>query len=304
MYRTDKQFMKDPTTAHSRIYIGNIAETVVAENLEQKFKVHGKILGLVLQRGFGFIQYQNEFQAKQAIEAEHGSAFYGRKLNVKQAYAQSPVQNVPNKQFNYQPHNNQPPNPHLPLPQNFERPRPDLREPEREAPRPGPPQEQQQQQPLPPSPQKHQPPQHQNLQQYPQNDGKKENPISEDSGPVMVPAGNESGGGPPASTGASPMVASGPASGGGGFPAGGGSPIGRGGPPAGAGAPPIVANGPATGGFPLSRSGATPGVGEPPLGSGGPPTGIDKPDKRGKKRRRGGGRDRELDRHGLPMDYR
>lgn len=38
MYRTDKQFMKDPATAHARIYIGNIAESVVAENLEQKFR--------------------------------------------------------------------------------------------------------------------------------------------------------------------------------------------------------------------------------------------------------------------------
>lgn len=295
MYRTDKQFMKDPTTAHSRIYIGNIAETVVAENLEQKFKVHGKILGLVLQRGFGFIQYQNEFQAKQAIEAEHGSAFFGRKLNVKQAYAQNPIQNAPNKQFNYPPHNNQPPNPQqLPPHQNFERPRPELREPERDATHPGPPQQQQQntapqQQPPLQSPQKNQPLQHQNIQQqYSQNDVKKEHPICDDGGgppgsgppiiapprpgPLMGPTGHESSG-----AGAPPMVVSGPATGGGGFSAGSGPIVGRGGPA---------------------------GVGEPPLGPGGLPALGDKPDKRGKKRRRGGGRDRELDRHGLPMDYR
>lgn len=86
MYRTDKQFMRDPATASSRIYVGNIPETVVADNLEQKFNVHGRILGLVLQRGFGFIQFENDEQAQTAIDREHGSMFYGRKINVRRAF--------------------------------------------------------------------------------------------------------------------------------------------------------------------------------------------------------------------------
>lgn len=85
MYRSDKHFMKNPATASSRIYIGNIAEAVLAPDLEDKFKPHGKILGLVLQRGFAFIQFENENQAQAAISSEHGSLFFGRKLNVKQA---------------------------------------------------------------------------------------------------------------------------------------------------------------------------------------------------------------------------
>lgn len=86
MYRTDKQFMRDPTTASSRIYIGNLPDAVLADNVEQKFRIHGKILGLVLQRGFGFIQFETEEQARAAIEKEHGFMFHGRKLNVRQAF--------------------------------------------------------------------------------------------------------------------------------------------------------------------------------------------------------------------------
>lgn len=86
MYRTDKQFMRDPATASSRIYVGNLPETVVADNLEQKFKIHGRILGLVLQRGFGFIQFENDEQAQTAIDREHGSNFCGRKINVRRAF--------------------------------------------------------------------------------------------------------------------------------------------------------------------------------------------------------------------------
>lgn len=84
MYRTDKKFMRDPATASSRIYIGNLAETIVPDNLEETFKVYGKVLGLVLQRGFGFLQFETEAQARAAIEAEHGTIFHGRKMIVRE----------------------------------------------------------------------------------------------------------------------------------------------------------------------------------------------------------------------------
>lgn len=86
MYRQDKQFMKNPTTSPSRIYIGNIAESVKYIDLESKFRVHGNILGITLQKGFGFVQFENENQAQSAISKEHGSTLHGRKLNVKPAF--------------------------------------------------------------------------------------------------------------------------------------------------------------------------------------------------------------------------
>lgn len=276
MYRTDKQFMKDPSTAPSRIYIGNIAETVVADNLEQKFRTHGNILGLVLQRGFGFIQYENAYQARQAIEAEHGAMFHGRKLNVKQAFAQNPNQNAPNKQFTpYQQSSNQNQNfQHPSHHQNVEQPK-ELEDNNRPSPlfehhpqNVGPQQQNQMQQQPIASPQKNQPPQHQSIQQQqqqqqaqqhfpPQHQQLQKDMCVQDS---QEPSMSGSDGGPP----------------------------GSGDPTIGGSGPPLRGNSPSI------------GVGSMPPMSGG--LGID--NKRGRKRRRGGGRDRELDRHGLPMDYR
>lgn len=85
MYRTDKQFMKNPATASSRIYIGSLPKTVIADDLEAKFKGHGKILGLVLNSGFAFIQFETDAEAQSAIRTENGSMLNGRKIIVKQA---------------------------------------------------------------------------------------------------------------------------------------------------------------------------------------------------------------------------
>lgn len=89
MYRTDKQFMKNPATAPSRIYIGALPKTVIADDLETKFKQHGNILGLVLNNGFAFIQFEAEGEAQSAIRGENGSILHGRKIVVKQALDRS-----------------------------------------------------------------------------------------------------------------------------------------------------------------------------------------------------------------------
>ncbi|GLV34425.1 Neosin [Carabus blaptoides fortunei] len=60
-------------------------ETVTPDKLEEHFKSHGTILGAVVQRGFGFIQFEEDKCAQLAIQNEHGVMFQGRKLNVKQA---------------------------------------------------------------------------------------------------------------------------------------------------------------------------------------------------------------------------
>ncbi|XP_065161297.1 uncharacterized protein [Atheta coriaria] len=85
MYRSDKQFMKNPATASSRIYVGNLTDNIKPEDLDQKFSQYGRILGLVVQRGFGFVQFESDEQAQLAIMKEHGNMFYGKKMNVKQA---------------------------------------------------------------------------------------------------------------------------------------------------------------------------------------------------------------------------
>lgn len=296
MYRSDKQFMRDPATANARIYIGNIAEAVVAENLDQKFRVHGKILGLVLQRGFGFIQYESDYQAKAAIEAEHGCMFYGKKLNVKQAYAQVPNQGPPNKQFPYQQNNNQ--NPNFQQHQNIENPR----EFERDMNRPSGQQYEQQHRPQNTGPQQQNQMQHQS-QHQPLSSPQKNHPpplhnMQQQSSQQPFPSPQQQKGHPPAhQRGNMPQQQqqqqhsqndqSIPES---------REPLpmdrddGR---AQGGDRDPVV--GP--GGAPMRSN-------SPSMGSGGP--GGPSDSRRGKKRRRGGGREREreLDRHGLPLDYR
>ncbi|XP_018324076.1 pre-mRNA-splicing factor srp2 [Agrilus planipennis] len=98
MYRTDKQFMKNPATTPSRIFIGNLGEGLIPLDLEEKFKIHGNILGLVLQRGFAFVQYEKESEAHSAIEKENGCMFRGRKLTVKQAFDKKNHQKPPFRQ--------------------------------------------------------------------------------------------------------------------------------------------------------------------------------------------------------------
>nr|XP_023025330.1 nuclear receptor coactivator 5 [Leptinotarsa decemlineata] len=85
MYRTDKQFMKNPATAGARIYVGALGKTVIANDLEEKFKQHGNIIGLSLNTGFAFIQYEHDHEAQAAIQKENNSMICGKKIIVKQA---------------------------------------------------------------------------------------------------------------------------------------------------------------------------------------------------------------------------
>ncbi|XP_072378231.1 uncharacterized protein Neos isoform X1 [Diabrotica undecimpunctata] len=97
MYRTDKQFMKNPATAPCRIYIGGLAKTVIANDLEEKFKPHGTIAGLSLNTGFAFIQFDSENEAQAAIKAENGTMLCGRKIIVKQAMDKSKPNQTPQR---------------------------------------------------------------------------------------------------------------------------------------------------------------------------------------------------------------
>lgn len=76
--------MRDPKTANSRIYIGNIPENSRSE-IEEHFSKFGQIIGVILNRGFGFIQFDSEECATNAIKSEDGSQFMGRKLIVRNA---------------------------------------------------------------------------------------------------------------------------------------------------------------------------------------------------------------------------
>lgn len=77
--------MKDPSTSYLRIYVGGIPEKTTAEDMYEHFKPYGKIMGIAVNRLFGFVQYEEEASAQAAINKAAGSSFLGKTISVKTA---------------------------------------------------------------------------------------------------------------------------------------------------------------------------------------------------------------------------
>lgn len=80
----------------TKIYVGNLPYTCDEEQLRALFETDGRTVTEVAiitdrmtgqPRGFAFVQMANENEAKQAIDALHGSIFGGRTLTVNEARA-------------------------------------------------------------------------------------------------------------------------------------------------------------------------------------------------------------------------
>lgn len=74
--------MNDPSTVNCRIYVGNLKENTSKPELQNIFGKYGSIRGIMLSRNFGFIQFENETSANNAIENENQKMYNGRKINV------------------------------------------------------------------------------------------------------------------------------------------------------------------------------------------------------------------------------
>ncbi|XP_026737866.1 nuclear receptor coactivator 5 [Trichoplusia ni] len=81
----DRHAMKDRSTSHLRIYVGGLIETATVDELYEHFIQFGQINGIVINRNFGFVQFEDESSAQEAINKANGSIFQGRSLNVKTA---------------------------------------------------------------------------------------------------------------------------------------------------------------------------------------------------------------------------
>ena len=77
--------MDDPDGVNCRVFVGNLPLEADRETLKQKFEVHGQVNGVMVLKGFAFIQFDQEPSARRAIERENGSDFGGKKIDVKQA---------------------------------------------------------------------------------------------------------------------------------------------------------------------------------------------------------------------------
>ncbi|CAD5124301.1 DgyrCDS12590 [Dimorphilus gyrociliatus] len=73
----------DPKDLVSRIFIGNLAtDQLTRDDLEDIFKKYGYVRGVSVHKGFGFVQYNNEGDARAAVDGETGKYIKGAKIDV------------------------------------------------------------------------------------------------------------------------------------------------------------------------------------------------------------------------------
>lgn len=77
--------MKDRTTSHLRIYVGGLTDRATVEELYEHFIRFGQINGIIVNRNFGFVQFEKEASAQEAIAKSDGSVFQGKTLSVRTA---------------------------------------------------------------------------------------------------------------------------------------------------------------------------------------------------------------------------
>ncbi|XP_039587275.1 heterogeneous nuclear ribonucleoprotein C-like [Passer montanus] len=71
----------DPRSLNSRVFIGNLNTLVVKKSdVEAIFSKYGKIVGCSVHKGFAFVQYVNERNARAAVAGEDGRMIAGQVL--------------------------------------------------------------------------------------------------------------------------------------------------------------------------------------------------------------------------------
>ncbi|CAL8366165.1 unnamed protein product [Boreogadus saida] len=73
----------DPRSINSRVFIGNLNTLLVTKaDVEAIFAKYGKIVGCSVHKGFAFVQYANERNARQAVGSEDGRMIVGQVLDI------------------------------------------------------------------------------------------------------------------------------------------------------------------------------------------------------------------------------
>lgn len=82
---------------NKKLYVGNLLFEVKENDLTDLFSQFGKVISSTIirfrdgkSRGFGFVEMENEEEAKKAIETLNGQDFKGRNLVVAEARPQKP----------------------------------------------------------------------------------------------------------------------------------------------------------------------------------------------------------------------
>ncbi|XP_078143865.1 heterogeneous nuclear ribonucleoprotein C-like [Centroberyx gerrardi] len=73
----------DPRSLNSRVFIGNLNTLLVTKaDVEAIFTKYGKIVGCSVHKGFAFVQYANERNARSAVAGEDGRMIVGQVLDI------------------------------------------------------------------------------------------------------------------------------------------------------------------------------------------------------------------------------
>lgn len=71
----------DPRSLNSRVFIGNLNTLLVTKaDVEAIFSKYGKVLGCSVHKGYAFVQYANERNARAAVTGEDGRMIVGQVL--------------------------------------------------------------------------------------------------------------------------------------------------------------------------------------------------------------------------------
>ncbi|EEB10000.1 conserved hypothetical protein [Pediculus humanus corporis] len=78
--------MKDPAKVTCRIFVGNLpTDDMERKDLKDLFSKFGLVTGVLLNRGFGFVQFDNETSAAEAIKSNGTIMFNGKKVDIRPA---------------------------------------------------------------------------------------------------------------------------------------------------------------------------------------------------------------------------
>ncbi|XP_061566638.1 heterogeneous nuclear ribonucleoproteins C1/C2 isoform X2 [Cololabis saira] len=73
----------DPRSLNSRVFIGNLNTLLVTKNdVEAIFSKYGKIVGCSIHKGYAFVQFVNERNARSAVAGEDGRMIVGQALDI------------------------------------------------------------------------------------------------------------------------------------------------------------------------------------------------------------------------------
>ena len=81
-----------------KLYVGNLPYTATTDELKQHFSQAGNVIDAVVitdrrsgrSKGFGFVEFETEEEAKKGIETLNGKDFGGRNIVVNEARPQEP----------------------------------------------------------------------------------------------------------------------------------------------------------------------------------------------------------------------